>query len=168
MPWSELDVEAGLWRLPASRTKTARAHLVHLSPQAIDIIQGLKPFTGKEKYVFASPLRKGQAIYGRSANAALQILFKRGSLPNVTPCHVHDFRRTLITRLPDLGFEYIIGNKIANHKLMGVMGHYNHAEHLPERKRALEVWANQIQPVTIAKENVPVDFVFSGGAFSFC
>ena len=144
-PWNEFDLEMAIWRIPGARTKTGRAHLVHLSPQAIKILTKVKQKTGKGKFVFASPIRENQPIYGRSANNALLTLFKRGLLPNVTQCHVHDFRRTLITRLPELGFDPLIGNKIANHKLQGVLGHYNHAEHLTERKRALEEWAVLIE-----------------------
>lgn len=33
-------------------------------------------------------------------------------------------RHTLITRLPDLGFEHFIGHNIANHVLPGVLEHY--------------------------------------------
>jgi integrase len=103
--WTEFDLEAGLWRIPAERTKSKRAHLVHLAPQAIAILEEMKSLNGRQAFVFASPIREGQPIYGRSVNNPLGSLFKSGKLPNVTPCHVHDFRRTLITRLPDLGFE---------------------------------------------------------------
>jgi len=72
-------------------------------------------------------------------------MFSRGVLPNISPCHVHDLRRTLITRLPDLGFEPFIGHKIANHVLPGVMAHYNHNEYLSQRKAALEEWANRVE-----------------------
>ncbi len=94
---------------------------------------------------FASPLRPGQAVYGRSVNNALLTLFKRNALPNVTPCVVHDFRRTLITRLPDLGFEPFIGHKIANHVLPGVLAHYNHNTYEAQREAALRAWAERIE-----------------------
>jgi integrase len=152
--WSEFDLDAGLWKIPASRTKKGRAHLVHVAPQAAAILTQLKPFTGKERHVFASPLRKGQAIYGRSVNNALQLMFKRGQLPNVTHCHVHDLRRTLITRLPDLGFEPFIGHKIANHVLPGVLAHYNHAEYLQQREAALRTWAERIDALAADKKIV--------------
>ena len=109
------------------------------------ILENLRPVTGHERYVFASPLMKGQPVYGRSVNNALLTMFKRGRIPNVTPCHVHDFRRTLISRLPDLGIEAFIGHKIANHRLPGVLGIYNHAEYLPEREAALKKWAGRIE-----------------------
>lgn len=33
--WSEFDLKAGLWKIPTTRTKKDRAHLVHLAPLAI-------------------------------------------------------------------------------------------------------------------------------------
>jgi len=142
--WTEFDLDAGVWKIPATRTKKNRAHLVHLAPQAIAILESLEPITGGKRHVFASPLKNNQPIYGRSVNNALMILFERGALPNVTRCHVHDLRRTLITRLPDLGFEFFIAHKIANHALPGVLAHYNHNEYMPQREAALKAWAHLI------------------------
>lgn len=152
--WTEFDLDAGIWKLPAVRTKKNRAHLVHLAPEAIAILENLIPITGKKRHVFASPLRAKQAIFGRSVNNALMMLFERGALPNVTRCHVHDLRRTLITRLPDLGFEPFIAHKIANHALPGVLGHYNHNEYLPQREAALKAWAQLIVEMAKPKSNV--------------
>jgi integrase len=146
--WEEFDLKAGLWRLPAERTKTKRAHLVHLAPQAVAILHTLKTITGKKRHAFASPLRPDQAIYGRAVNNSLLTMFKSGKLPNVTRCHVHDFRRTLITRLPDLGFEPFLGHKIANHVLSGVFAHYNHNSYEEQRKAALTAWAVRIETLT--------------------
>ncbi|MBI5792791.1 MAG: integrase arm-type DNA-binding domain-containing protein [Rhodocyclales bacterium] len=146
--WTEFDLGAGLWCLPAGRTKTGRAHLVHLAPQTVAVLETLKPITGKTRHVFTSPLRPKQPIYGRAVNSSLAKLFKGGKLPNVTRCTVHDFRRTLITRLPDLGFEPFMGHKIANHVLSGVFAHYNHNSYEEQRKAALEAWAARIETLT--------------------
>lgn len=147
--WTEFDLAAGLWCLPAERTKTGRAHLVHLAPQAVAVLEALKPVTGKTRYVFTSPLRPKQSIYGRAVNGSLAKLFKGGKLPNVTRCTVHDFRRTLITRLPDLGFEPFMGHKIANHVMSGVFAHYNHNSYEEQRKAALQAWAARIETLAI-------------------
>jgi len=151
--WTEFDLTAGLWRIPAERTKSSRAHLVHLAPQAVAILEALKPITGKKRHVFASPLKRGQPIYGRSVNNALATLFKLGKLPNVTRCHVHDFRRTLITRLPDLGFEAWLGHKIANHVLSGMFGRYNHNSYEEQRDAGLKAWAARLEAL-VAGANV--------------
>lgn len=160
--WAEFDQEAGLWRIPASRTKTTKAHLVHLAPQALAILDTLKPFTGKSRYAFESPLKPGQPIYGRSVNNALLSMFKTGKLPNVTQCHVHDFRRTLISRLPDLGFEPFLGHKIANHALPGILAHYNHASYEELREAALKAWAERIEALTTGTNVVVLDLAKTG------
>ena len=136
-----------------SRAKSKRAHLVHLAPQAVAILEAMKLLTRKKRYVFESPLKRGQPIYGRSVNNALATLFVGGKLPNVTRCHVHDFRRTLITRLPDLGFEPFLGHKIANHVLSGVFAHYNHNTYEERREAALIAWAERLETL-VAGNNV--------------
>lgn len=154
--WSEIDMEAGLWRIPAARTKRKRTHIVHLAPQAMAILESIKPLTGDQRHTFASPVIEGQPIFGRSINNALLTMFTRGKLPGVTRCHVHDFRHTLITRLPDLGFEVFVGHKIANHRLPGMLSRYNHGEFLPLRQAGLYAWAERIEILASGGNVVPL------------
>jgi integrase len=55
--WTEFDLDAGLWKIPAARTKKERAHLVHLAPQAVAILTELKKITGKARHVEATERR---------------------------------------------------------------------------------------------------------------
>jgi hypothetical protein len=66
---------------------------------------------------------------------------------------VHDFRRTPVTRSPELGFEPSIGHKTANHVLPGVPAHYNHAQNEAQREAAHKAWAGRIE-VLAFEENV--------------
>ena len=43
--WAELDLEAGLWSVPAARMKMARPHLVPLAPQAVDAFERARAFS---------------------------------------------------------------------------------------------------------------------------
>ena len=52
MRWSELDLNAGTWSLPSSRTKNRQAHTIYLSAFAIDLIEALRPVTGHSQFVF--------------------------------------------------------------------------------------------------------------------
>jgi integrase len=45
--WSEIDLEAGEWRIPAERMKMKTKHIVPLSSQAVAILRALQPLTGK-------------------------------------------------------------------------------------------------------------------------
>jgi integrase len=143
--WNEFDLDTGIWYIPAHRTKMERSHRVHLSPQTIAVLDAVKLITGQSRFVFASPLKENQPIWGRSLNNALGTMFRHGHLPKVTPCHIHDLRRSLISGLPDLGFAAHIGHKIANHRLQGVFAIYNHAEYMDERRAALYLWAERIE-----------------------
>lgn len=146
--WGEFDLDAKIWHIPAHRTKMGRSHLVHLTPQAIKLLSEMKSISKNSRYVFTSPLKDNQPIWGRSLNNALISMYRRGHLSNITPCHIHDLRRTLISSLPDLGFAAHIGHKIANHQLQGVFAIYNHAEYLDERKAALLLWSSKIETLS--------------------
>ena len=44
--WEEIDIERGLWVVPAERMKMKREHRVPLSPAAVDLLRGLPRFEG--------------------------------------------------------------------------------------------------------------------------
>jgi integrase len=43
--WSEFDLEAGVWRIPATRMKAKEAHTVYLSTQAVALLRNLQLLT---------------------------------------------------------------------------------------------------------------------------
>jgi integrase len=72
--WSEFDLKARVWTVPASRMKSGRAHRVPLSARAIDIVKGLP--------------KDGDRLFPLSNMAFLQLL-KRMKRGNIT---AHGFR----------------------------------------------------------------------------
>lgn len=44
--WNEVDLEKGIWEIPAERMKMRRPHIVPLSTQVITLFKQLKPITG--------------------------------------------------------------------------------------------------------------------------
>ncbi|MDE2864017.1 MAG: integrase arm-type DNA-binding domain-containing protein [Gemmatimonadota bacterium] len=44
--WSEIDQGAGVWTIPASRTKTAKEHRVPLSGRALEVLDGARQLDG--------------------------------------------------------------------------------------------------------------------------
>lgn len=60
--WSEFDLEARQWRIPAARMKRTKqeklsgaAHVVPLSRQAVAVLSDLRPLTGRGRFLFPSP-----------------------------------------------------------------------------------------------------------------
>ena len=67
--WSEFDLDASEWNIPACKMKLKKTHLVPLSRQTLEIFNALHALTGDGKYVFPSyrsTLRHmtGEAILG--------------------------------------------------------------------------------------------------------
>jgi integrase len=52
--WSEIDLEAGLWVIPAARMKMGREHRVPLTPEAVALLKALPRFENTD-VVFAAP-----------------------------------------------------------------------------------------------------------------
>ena len=49
--WSEIDLETATWSIPAGRMKMKTAHIVPLSPQAVDVLRELHTSTGTGRYL---------------------------------------------------------------------------------------------------------------------
>ena len=52
--WSEFDLDAALWTIPAEKTKMRKAHHVPLSRQTVALLREVRVFTGPSGYVFPS------------------------------------------------------------------------------------------------------------------
>jgi integrase len=68
--WSEIDVGAAVWRVPADRMKWRREHRVPLVPRALEIIEGMEAIRCSD-YVFPGS-REGRlpvfdSVNGKSA-----------------------------------------------------------------------------------------------------
>ncbi|MDQ2088642.1 tyrosine-type recombinase/integrase [Marimonas arenosa] len=69
MTWGEVDLEAGLWTVPAPRMKNSREHRVPLSPQATALLEGLPRMAGSP-YVFFAP--RGGMLSDMSVSAVMR------------------------------------------------------------------------------------------------
>ncbi len=86
--WSEIDLENGVWRIPAERMKMKRDHVVFLSEAALEILRDLNKARLTD-YVFTNP----RNLRAFSVNAP-RALLKRLGRDDVTP---HGFRATFKT-----------------------------------------------------------------------
>lgn len=53
MQWEEIDFDAAVWTVPASRMKSARIHRVPLGPRAVDVLRRAQAVASDQDYVFA-------------------------------------------------------------------------------------------------------------------
>jgi len=144
LQWSEIDLEARLWRLPRERAKNNVPHEIPLSKAATGILTAC-PRIG-DRFVFTA---NGVApIWGFS-----KIKCEIDNAADVRGWTFHDLRRSAATVMADrLG--------VAPHVVSAVLGHvqgdriartYNKARYIPEKRAALDRWAAHV--LALAEEH---------------
>lgn len=139
--WDELDMEAGLWRIPAAKMKMRDPHLVPLAPQVVAILDELRPLTyGRGKYLLPSMRSADRPMSENTILAALRALgYSKEEMTG------HGFRSMASTRLNEMGWPPdVIERQLAHRERNAVRAAYNHAEHLPERRRMMAAWADYL------------------------
>jgi integrase len=138
--WEELDLAQRVWTLPKSRTKNAKAHVVHLSEQSIAVLQRTDQ---RGPYVFSQLGTKPFPEFSRAKRRLDQ-------LSGVTGWRLHDLRRTCVSGMARLGIAPHVADKILNHQsgtISGVAAVYQRHEFLSERQEALERWGIHIAQI---------------------
>ncbi|MBE0574785.1 MAG: integrase arm-type DNA-binding domain-containing protein [Desulfuromonadales bacterium] len=144
--WSEIDLEAKEWNIPAGKMKAKRAHLVPLSDQAIEILRRLQPKTGKGRYVFPSARSKpGWKTERPMSDNAILAALRRMGYEN-TEMSGHGFRAMARTILDEvLRFKpELIEHQLA-HTVKDALGRaYNRTQHIEERRVMMQAWADYL------------------------
>jgi integrase len=138
--WSEVDLENAEWRIPAEKMKMRAVHIVPLSSQAVAILRELQPLTGTGKYLFPSTRSPKRPM---SNNTVLGALRRLGySSDQMTG---HGFRSMASTLLNEQGWNRdAIERQLAHAERDNVRAAYNYAEHLPERRKMMQAWADHL------------------------
>ena len=142
--WPEIDLEAGVWVIPAARMKNnlarkahGEAHTVPLSTQAVAVLKDLQPLTGHCVKVFPSERGEGRSI---SENTPRQALRSMGYLDHVP----HGFRASARTLLREaLHWDKdVIERQLAHGSDEELGGAYDRTQFLTERARMMQEWAD--------------------------
>lgn len=142
MEWEDLDLNNALWKIPAEKMKMSSPHLVPLSKQALNILNGMTRHKGNS-YVFPLYVNPGS---GKPSNAntvlnAIKTLgFKTGEMS------AHGFRSIASTVLNESGkfnsdaierqLSHVPGNR--------VRAAYNYAQHIKDRRAMMQWYADEL------------------------
>lgn len=153
--WSEFDLNAAEWRIPAERMKMAARHIVPLSRQAVAILQDLQPLTGTGRFVFPNERTQERPMRPESIRAAL---VRMGYGPDTgTPMTTHGFRHMASTLLHEQGWPSdMIERQLSHAERNKVKAAYNHAEFLQERKRMVQEWADYLDALKSGADIIPI------------
>jgi integrase len=140
--WSEIRETAIV--LSGERTKNHRPHTIPLSEPAKALLDVQRRRPGRD-LVFGNGTGPFSGWSNCKGRLDAKIAAATGKpLPHWTP---HDLRRTAATGMADLGVQPHVVEAVLNHvsgHKAGVAGIYNRASYEPEKRRALEIWAEHL------------------------
>ena len=163
--WSEFDLDAAQWNIPAERMKMREPHLVPLSSQAVAILRELHPLTGRGQFVFPSARSPKRPMSNNAVNAALRRMGfttekvgEDGKRHAVSTMTGHGFRAMARTVLDEtLGFRAdYIEHQLA-HAVRDPNGRaYNRTAHLSERRKMMQAWADYLDNLRTGGNVIPI------------
>jgi integrase len=142
--WSEFDLDAGLWTIPAERMKMKREHLVPLSTQVVALLRELHKLTSGAPFVFAG-LMDGKPLSENTLNGALRRLDFDTRAEHCS----HGFRasaRTMLRERCKLPIE-VIEFQLA-HAKPGLGDTYDRAQYLDERVALMQRWSDYLDAIS--------------------
>jgi integrase len=149
---SELDLDKRIWTMPRNKAKNNRAHIVHLSTAAVDLLYSMPPIGGS--LIFTSTGSTPVSGFSRAKRRldATMLALKREELGEkcdpIPGWILHDLRRTAATGMARLNVPPHVVDKVLNHTsgtIRGVAAVYNRFEYLEERRAALEAWGRHVR-----------------------
>lgn len=137
--WSEIDTDAAEWCIPAERMKMKAPHVVPLSRQALETIEGMRALSGERELVFPSPYYPGQALSENTLNSALARMGFKG-------IHTaHGFRALFSTVANECGHNPdAIERQLAHVERNAVRAAYHRATYMQDRAELMQWWADYI------------------------
>lgn len=147
--WSEINLDAATWEIPAAKMKMRLTHLVPLPIQAVEILRHLHPLTGNNRFVFPGVRDHSHPMSENTVNMGL----RRMGYPKEIMTG-HGFRAMARTVLDEiLGFRPDwIEHQLA-HAVKDPNGRaYNRTAHLKQRQEMMQAWADYLD--SLKAENV--------------
>ena len=154
--WSELDFDAGIWTLPAARSKNHQPHRLPIMP-AMRAILDQVPRRATRDQLFGERGAGGFAGW-TSGKSALD------TRSGITGWVMHDIRRSVATGMANLNIQPHIIEEVLGHSgghKSGVAGIYNRATYVAAVRAALGIWHDHLRVIVTSGGRKVLPFVTS-------
>jgi len=138
--WSDIDIETGMWNIPAEFMKMKKPHKVPLSKEALRVLDSMKAISGHREWVFPSIKAPLNHMHEQTANAAIIRMGFGGELV------AHGMRSIARTAAEESGkFRTdVLEAALAHSKKDEIIAAYNRAEYLKEREILMQWWSDYV------------------------
>jgi integrase len=145
--WSEIDLKAGIWNIPAGKMKARRPHAVPLSNQVREMFKGLRTLTGRGKYAFPSAHGPSRPMSENTLNASFRRMgFEKDEIS------AHGLRATASTLLNESGLwsPDAIERALAHGESNATRGAYHRGLHWDERVKMAQWWSDYLDDLRVS------------------
>jgi integrase len=133
--WSEITPEA--WTIPGERTKNGDVLVLPVTPMMQQVFDEALALSAGRPHVFASSHLKGP-VTRHSFSVACKRHWREVKVKaHFTP---HDIRRTVRTKLAEIGVSDVVAERVMGHRLQGILRVYNQYDYFEEKRAALLQW----------------------------
>lgn len=154
--WDEIDLDKGIWEIPAERMKMGRPHIVPLSNQVIKLFKEQKRDTAhiNTPWIFPNQVRPQKPMSNNTILMGIKRLGYKGRMTG------HGFRSLAMTTLmEELGYGFEIPDaQLAHAKGNNTRRAYDRTQYLPQRTKMMNEWSNYIETLTLGGEVIPAKF----------
>src|SRR5271169_2895022 len=126
--------------------KAKAGHVVPLTPAVVEILKSLPRFASGD-YIFSG--QTGAKPFSGFSKAKARLDIASGDIACYT---LHDLRRTVRTRLAELGVSPFIGELVLAHTQKGVHATYDRHTYDAEKRDALQRWERRLLTIVGAPE----------------
>lgn len=146
---SEVDFHNSLLIVPPERYKTGTAHEVPLPPRTAEILRTLPRFKGDYLFTTTAGDRpvSGISKMKERLDALVATSREKRGLKPMPPWVLHDLRRTVRTRLSELGVDSFTAERVIGHAMPGLHEVYDQGTHRAQKRAALEKWEARLLEV---------------------
>jgi integrase len=151
--WSEFDLRAAVWSIPAEKMKMRDPHVVPLSLQALELLQAAQALSSGQRYVFSSLYPGNRPMSENTINAALRRIGYSGD-----EMTAHGFRALASSLLNESGKWSADAIELAlAHKVGSVTrGAYHRGQHWVERVHMAQWWSDHLDMLRQKAQAIPV------------
>lgn len=137
--WSEFDLDAGEWLIPAGRMKGKKDHIVFLPTQAVEMLRELQRLGYGSAWVLPMPTDPKRPMNGNNLDGAHAAAITAAKIDDYV---IHDHRHTASTQLREMGHLPEVVETALSHAIPGMAGVYSHAQYKKQRLEMLQEWAD--------------------------
>lgn len=144
--WDWYNFNEKTWTVPAEDYKTGKTIRRALPEVAIRLLQEHKRGSVTSHVLTPAQFRDKEDIPPTQAlvsTYSMQVIRKTG----MKQWSLHDLRRTVATRLSELGAPPHVIEKLLGHHMGGVMARYNLHDYMDDQREWLGIWQNHLQSI---------------------